>query len=145
MPETKPLDLPQQSHPEVAAIADVPLKQAASKAAFIGMLARVHWVLVGNAGVYLAALAIIVNHDKGGFNGGHLTIEVSKFMGLSSERIFACHLDSPHGQSVRDWLTRGADRGSIAATPLDAAVEFVKNCGSLAELRKMCAELMSGR
>jgi hypothetical protein len=88
---------------------------------------------------------IIVNHDKGGFKGGHLTIEVSKFMGLSSDQIFACNLDSPHGQSVRDWLTRGADPGNIAATPLGAAVEFVKDCGSLAELRKMCAKLMSGR
>jgi hypothetical protein len=88
---------------------------------------------------------VVVNHDKGGFNGGQLTIEVSKMLGLSSDRIFACDLDSPHGQSVRDWLTRGAEPGSVAATPLGAAVEFVRDCGSLAELKKRCAELMSGR
>lgn len=28
---------------------------------------------------------VIVNHDKGGFKGGWLTIEVVKFMGLSSD------------------------------------------------------------
>ena len=43
---------------------------------------------------------IIVNHDKGGFKGGLLTIEVSKFMGLSSDRIFACDLDSPEGAAA---------------------------------------------
>jgi hypothetical protein len=37
---------------------------------------------------------IIVNHEKGGFNGGWLTIERVKFMGLSSDRVFACNLDS---------------------------------------------------
>ena len=41
---------------------------------------------------------IIVNHDKGGFKGGLLTIEVSKFMGFSSDRIFVCDLDSPEGR-----------------------------------------------
>lgn len=33
----------------------------------------------------------------GGFQGGSLTIEVVKFMGFSSDRIFACALDSPEG------------------------------------------------
>ncbi len=41
---------------------------------------------------------IVINHDKGGFKGGHLTIEVPKFLGLSSDRIFACDLDSEHGK-----------------------------------------------
>jgi hypothetical protein len=88
---------------------------------------------------------IIVNHDKGGFKGGLLTIEVLKFMGFSSDRIFACNLDSPGGQSVLAWLTRGAEPGSLAATPLGAAVEFVKDGGSLAELKARCAALMSGK
>ena len=88
---------------------------------------------------------VIVNHDKGGFKGGLLTIEVSKFMGLSSDRIFACNLDSPGGQSVLAWLTRGAEPGSLAATPLGAAVEFIKDAESLAELKTRCAALMSGR
>ena len=88
---------------------------------------------------------VIVNHEKGGFKGGPLTIEVSKFMGFSSDRIFACNLDSPVGQSVLAWLTRGAEPGSFAATPLAAAVEFVKDAGSLAELKTRCAALMAGR
>ena len=88
---------------------------------------------------------IIVNHDKGGFKGGLLTIEVSKYMGFSSDRIFACNLDSPQGQSVLAWLTRGAEPGSVAATPLGAAVDFVKDAGSLAELKSRCTALMSRR
>ena len=88
---------------------------------------------------------VIVNHDKGGFKGGLLTIEATKFMGFASDRIFACDLDSPKGQSVLAWLTRGAEPGSLAATPLGAAVEFAKDAGSLAELKTRCAELMSGR
>lgn len=88
---------------------------------------------------------VIVNHDRGGFKGGLLTIEVSKFMGFSSDRIFACNLDSPGGQSVLAWLTRGAEPGSLAATPLGAAVEFVKDAASVGELKTRCAALMSGR
>lgn len=66
-------------------------------------------------------------------------------MGFRSDRIFACDLDSPVGQSVLAWLTRGAESGSFAATSLAAAVEFVKDAGSLAELKTRCAALMSGR
>lgn len=88
---------------------------------------------------------IIVNHEKGGFKGGLLSIEASKFMGFSSDRIFACNLDSPEGERVLAWLTRVAEPGSLAATPLGAAVEFVKDAGSLAELKTRCAALMSGR
>jgi len=86
---------------------------------------------------------LIVNHEKGGFKGGLLTIEVSKFMGFSSDRIFTCDLDSPGGQRVLTWLTRGAEPGSLAATPLGAAVEFVKDAGSLDELKTRCAALLS--
>jgi len=88
---------------------------------------------------------IVVSHDKGGFKGGLLTIEVSRFMGFSSERIFACNLDSPAGQDALASLTRGAEPGSLAASPLGAAVEFVKAAGSLVELQTRCAALMSGR
>jgi len=52
---------------------------------------------------------IVVNHEKGGFKGGRLTIEVSKFLGLSSDQLFACNLDSPQGQAILAWLTRGAE------------------------------------
>jgi hypothetical protein len=88
---------------------------------------------------------VIVNHEKGGSKGGLLTIEVTKFMGFASDRIFARDLDSPAGQSVLAWLTRGAEPGSLAATPLGAAVVFVKDAGTLAELKTRCAALMSGR
>jgi hypothetical protein len=88
---------------------------------------------------------VIVNHDKGGFKGGLLTIEVSKFTGFSSDRIFACNLDSPQGQSVLARLAQGAEPDSAAATPLGAAVEFVRDSRSLAELKTRCAGLMSGR
>src|SRR5258707_13692203 len=63
---------------------------------------------------------VVVNHQKGGFKGGLLTIEVSKFMGFSSDRVFACDLDSPADQRVLAWLTRGAGPGSLAAPPLGA-------------------------
>jgi len=87
---------------------------------------------------------VIVNHDKGGFKGGLLTIEVSKFMGLRADRVFSCNLDTARGQEVLAWLTRGAEPGSLAATPLGAAVEFVRDAGTLAELRARCARLESG-
>lgn len=88
---------------------------------------------------------VVVNHEKGGFKGGRLTIEVSKFMGLTSDRLFSCDLDTPEGQRVLAWLTRGAEPGSVAATPLGAAVEFVREAGTLAELRARCAGLASAR
>jgi len=86
---------------------------------------------------------VVVNHEKGGFKGGLLTIEVSKFMGFRSDRICAYDLDSPEGQRVLAWLTRGAEIGSVASTPLGAAVEFVRDAGTLAELRRRCAALAS--
>ena len=66
-------------------------------------------------------------------------------MGFSSDRIWACNLESPAGQEVLAWLTRGAEPGSLAATPLGAAVEFVKDAGTLAELRTRYAAMMVGR
>lgn len=87
---------------------------------------------------------VVANHEKGSFKGGLLTVEVTRFMGFSSDRIFAANLDSPQGREVLAWLTRGAELGSFAATPLGAAVEFVRDAGSLAELRTRDAALMSG-
>ena len=40
---------------------------------------------------------IIVNHEKGGFKGGSLSLEKKKWMGLGSDRLFICDLDSPAG------------------------------------------------
>jgi hypothetical protein len=61
------------------------------------------WVTDPKAGAYCkitldSGEKVIVNHDKGGFKGGLLTIEVLKLMGLSSDRLFACNLDSPEGK-----------------------------------------------
>jgi hypothetical protein len=88
---------------------------------------------------------IVVSHDRGGGQEGMLAIEVSRFMGFSSERIFACNLDSPQGQAILAWLTRGAEPGTLAATPLGAAIDFVRDAGTLTELRTRCATLMSTR
>jgi hypothetical protein len=86
---------------------------------------------------------IIVNHDKGGFKGGWLTIEASKFLGFSSDRIFACPLDSPEGRAVFTELTRDAREGSAEATPLGAFVQYVKDCRSVADVKTRCATLLS--
>ncbi|HEY7654663.1 MAG TPA: hypothetical protein VIG07_17745 [Methylomirabilota bacterium] len=85
---------------------------------------------------------IVVNHERGGFKGGALTIEAPKFMGLSSDRVFTCDLDSPAGQAALARLTRGAQPGTLGATPLMAFVEHVKECRSLAEVKSRCAALM---
>jgi hypothetical protein len=84
---------------------------------------------------------IVVNHEKGGFKGGRLTIEVSRFMGFSSERIFACDLDSQEGAAALTRLIGGAQ--GVDATPLGAFVKHVKECGSVAEVKTRCAALLS--
>jgi hypothetical protein len=85
---------------------------------------------------------IVVNHDKGGFKGGALTIEAVKLMGLSSDRLFACDLDRPEGQAALADLTRDAPPGSVQATPLAAFVAHVKDAGSVAEVKARCRALM---
>jgi hypothetical protein len=86
---------------------------------------------------------ILVNHDKGGFKGGHLTIEAPKFLGLSAEQVFRCDLDSPEGRAALGRLTRDAAQGSAAATPLGAFVEYVKDCQTIEEVKTRCASLLS--
>jgi hypothetical protein len=86
---------------------------------------------------------LIVNHDKGGFKGGHLTIEVPKLMGLSSDRIFDCDLDSPEGKAALTRLTRDAAQGSVGATPLGAFVEYLKTCATIDDVKARCAALMA--
>ena len=86
---------------------------------------------------------IIVNHDKGGFKGGNLTVETTKWWG-GGQRVFACNLDSPQGQAVLARLTAGATEGSVGATPLGALVEHLKDCTSVAEIKTRGAALLSG-
>jgi hypothetical protein len=86
---------------------------------------------------------IVVNHDKGGFKGGHLTVEVPKFLGLSSNRIFSCDLDSPEGHAALVWLTGTAEQGTVAATPLGGLVQYLRDSESVAEVQSKCAALIS--
>jgi hypothetical protein len=84
---------------------------------------------------------IVVNHDKGGFKGGNVTMETTKWWG-GGERFFACNLDSPAGRGALERLTHGATTGSADATPLGAFVNYVKNCATLDQAKKKCAELL---
>jgi hypothetical protein len=86
---------------------------------------------------------LVVNHDKGGFKGGRLTIEAPKFLGFSSDRIFTCDLDSPEGRAALTRLTHDAKEGSVEATPLGAFVQYVKDCPSLADVKTRCGALLS--
>lgn len=85
---------------------------------------------------------IVVNHDKGGFKGGHLTIEQTKMMGFSSTRLFDCDLDSPGGKAALGQLTKDKRPDSVDATPLGAFVEYVRHAGSVDDLKARCASLM---
>jgi hypothetical protein len=86
---------------------------------------------------------VVVNHDKGGFKGGHLMIDQSKFMGFGSTRLFECDLDSPAGKSALAELTRDAAPQSAQATPLGAFVELVRACGSTADVKTKCNALLA--
>ena len=89
---------------------------------------------------------ILVNHDKGGFKGGALSIAQVKWLGLASgESLFTCDLDSDEGKAVLAHLTRDAPEGSVRATPLGAFVEYVKDCTSIAEVKARCSALRPAR
>ncbi len=106
------------------------------------------WVTDPKAGSYCQIKLdngekVIVNHDKGRFNGGRLTVERLKFLGFSSERIFACNLDSEEGEKAIALLTRDATQRSIDATPLGAFVKHLKTSRSVDEVKSRCASLMA--
>ena len=85
---------------------------------------------------------ILVNHEKGGFKGGRLTISQVKWLGLGGETFFECDLDSAAGKAALAGLTRGADPGSARATPLGAFVEHVKDCKDIVSVKSSCDSLM---
>jgi hypothetical protein len=87
---------------------------------------------------------ILINHEQGGFKGGRLVIEQSKFFGFSADRVFECDLDSPRGRAALAELTSESRTGTVEATPLGAFVEYVKDCKSVAEVRTKCSGLVSG-
>jgi hypothetical protein len=85
---------------------------------------------------------IVVNHDKGGFGGGNLTVETLKFFGFSSDRIFACSLESPEGKAALAELTRETTQGTVDATPLGAFVRYIKDSSSVADVKRRCGALL---
>lgn len=85
---------------------------------------------------------VLVNHSKGGFKGGWLTIEKRKWFG--SDVLFKCDLDSGQGKAALAQLTRGLSPDDAHATPLYAFVEVVKNCPSADAVKARCAALMAG-
>ena len=84
---------------------------------------------------------VLVNHDKGGFKGGRLSISQVKWLGLGGETLFECNLDGVAGKAAMAELTKGVDAGSARATPLGAFVEYVKDCRDVASLKSRCAAL----
>jgi hypothetical protein len=86
---------------------------------------------------------LVVNHDKGGFKGGHLSLEKKKWMGLGSERVFAVDLDSPAGKQALARLTEGVPTESARATPLGAFAEYVKDCRTVDDVKAKCEALLS--
>jgi hypothetical protein len=87
---------------------------------------------------------ITVNHDKGGFKGGHVSLEKKKWMGLGSERLFVCDLDAPTGKAALARLTQGTPVDSVRATPLGAFAEYVKDCKSADDVKSKCEALLAG-
>jgi hypothetical protein len=108
------------------------------------------WVTDPKAGGYCRIILdsgekILINHAKGGFKGGQLTIERLKLLGLSSDRVFTCDLDSQEGKSALSFLTRDAQEQSLDATPLGAFVKYLKSCESVDEVKTRCTSLMAIR
>ena len=88
---------------------------------------------------------IVVNHSKGGFQGGILAVEVLTFMGLCSERLFACDLDGPEGRAVLARLTGDGAPAGVAPTPLAAFVRYLEGSASRVDLEARWEALLSGR
>lgn len=86
---------------------------------------------------------IVIHHDKGERRPEWLTIERLKFLGFSSERIFACNLDSQEARTALRFLSRDAPEGSADATPLGAFARYVQTCRSADEVKARCTALMA--
>jgi hypothetical protein len=86
---------------------------------------------------------LVINHAKGGFKGGPLTMETSKWWG-GGHRIVVVDLDGAAGKAALAKLTAGHPAGSALATPLGAFAEFVKDCASVDEVKAKCDTLLAG-
>ena len=87
---------------------------------------------------------ILINHDKGGFKGGWVSISQTKWLGLSGDTLFTLDLDGPEGRAALARLTHGAVPTSVHATPLGAMVNHVRDCKSVAEVKVKCVALTAG-
>jgi hypothetical protein len=85
---------------------------------------------------------LLINHDKGGFKGGTLSISRSKWLGLASEPLLEVDLDSPPGKVALARLTQGVDASSARATPLGAFAEFVKDGKDVEDVVTRCRGLI---
>ena len=85
---------------------------------------------------------IIVGHDKGDFGPGRLTIVHSRWFGFFAETIFSCDLGSADGKAAIDYITRNMPN---RLAPLLAFVEHVKDCASVADVRRACSGVIPGR
>lgn len=86
---------------------------------------------------------LVVNHAKGGFKGGPITIETTKWWG-GGQRIVDIDLDSSAGKAALAKLTTGRPTDSVLATPLGAFAEHIKDCTSVDDVRARCQTLMRG-
>ena len=86
---------------------------------------------------------LVVNHTKGGFKGGPLTIETTKWWG-GGQRIVSIDLDSPQGKAALGTLTAGQPPESALATPLGAFADFVKDCRTVDDVKAKCEALVRG-
>ena len=89
--------------------------------------------------------AIVVHHSKGGFQGGVLAVEVLTFMGLCSERLFACDLDGAEGRAALSRLAAAGAPPDVEPTPLAAFARYLEGAASRADLEARWEALMSGR
>jgi hypothetical protein len=86
---------------------------------------------------------LIVNHARGGFKGGPLTIETTKWWG-GGARIVSIDLDGVAGQAALAKLTAGHAADSTLATPLGAFAEHIKDCASVDDVKARCETLLRG-
>lgn len=86
---------------------------------------------------------LVVNHSKGGFKGGTLTVETTTWWG-GGRRIVSVDLDSDAGKAALGKLTAGRPADSALATPLGAFAELVKDCASVDDVKARCEALLRG-
>ena len=88
---------------------------------------------------------ILVSHDKRSLDSGHLTVERSKWLGLSSDPIFTLDLDRAEDRAAIRRLTASAAPESAGATPLGALCEHLKDCRTVDESKQRATALLTER